>query len=146
MHTFLLHRKQVYRIIEQPELERTHKDSLNPIPGSAQNYPTCKPYFWGGHPNASWTLAAWYYDHCPRETVPVPDNPLMKNHRGWKGPQEIFKSNPPANTGSLQYVTQVRIQMGLEYLHRRRLHYLSEQPVLVLHHPYCKEVLLHVCM
>jgi len=36
--------------------------------------------------------------------------------------------------------------MGLEYLHRRRLQNLSGQTVPVLHHPYCKEVLLHVNM
>ena len=29
--------------------------------------------------------------------------------------------------------------MGLEYLHRRRFHYLSGQPIPVLSHPYCKE-------
>ena len=42
---------------------------------------------------------------------------------------------PPAKAGTLQQVTQVGIQMGLEYLHRR-LHNLSAQPVLVLCHPY----------
>ena len=36
--------------------------------------------------------------------------------------------------------------MDLEYLQRRRLHNLSGQPAPVLHHPYLKEVLLHVCM
>jgi len=34
----------------------------------------------------------------------------------------------------------------LAYLCRRRLHHLSGQPVPVLHHPYCKEVLPRVCM
>ena len=52
-----------------------------------------------------------------------------QNHRGWKGPQEITESNPPAKAGILQLVAQVSVQMGLEYLHRRRLHNLSGQPV-----------------
>ena len=39
---------------------------------------------------------------------------------------------------------EVDIQMGLEYLHRRRLHKLSGQPVPVLHHSYRKKVLPHV--
>lgn len=30
--------------------------------------------------------------------------------------------------------------------HRRRLHHFSAQPVPVLHHPYCQEVLPHVYM
>jgi len=44
----------------------------------------------------------------------------------------------------LQYVTQVGIQTGLEYFHRRRLYNPSGQPVPVLHHPHHKEVLPHV--
>ena len=58
-----------------------------------------------------------------------------QNHRGWKGPQEIIKSNTSAEADTLQLVTQVGIQNGLEYLHQRRFHSLSGQPVLVLHHP-----------
>ena len=69
-----------------------------------------------------------------------------QNSRSWKGPQEIDKSNLPAKAGTLQQVTQVGIQIGLDNLHRRRLHNLSRQPTPVLHHSYHKEVLLHVCM
>jgi len=70
------------------------------------------------------------------------------NHRimelqGWKGPQEIIKSNPPVKEGSVQLATQVDVQMGLEYHPTRRLHNLSGQPVPVLCYPYLK-VLLHV--
>uniref|UniRef100_A0A8C2T6U5 Bromodomain and WD repeat-containing protein 1 n=1 Tax=Coturnix japonica TaxID=93934 RepID=A0A8C2T6U5_COTJA len=37
------------------------------------------------------------------------------------------------------------IDAGLEYLQRRRLHHLPGQPVPVLRHPHCKEVLVHIC-
>jgi len=47
--------------------------------------------------------------------------------------------------GSLQWVTKEIIQVGLEYLQRRRLHNLSGQPVPVLCHPQCKEV-LQICV
>ena len=67
-----------------------------------------------------------------------------QNCGGWKGPQEIIESKPPAKAGSLQYFAQVGIQTGLEYLQRRRLHSLSGQPVPVVCQHYCKEVLLHV--
>ena len=66
-----------------------------------------------------------------------------QNCRGWKGPQEIIKSNPPVKEGSVQLATQVDVQTGLEYLPTRRLHNLSGQPVPVLCYPYLK-VLLHV--
>ena len=55
-----------------------------------------------------------------------------QNHRGWKRSQEIIESNPPTKTGSLQWFAQVSIQIGLEYLQRRRLHSLFGQPVSVL--------------
>ena len=65
---------------------------------------------------------------------------------GWKGLQDTIESNPSAKAGALQWVTQVGIQRDLEYLHRRTLHNISGQPVPVLHHTYCKEVLPHVSM
>ena len=64
----------------------------------------------------------------------------LQNFRGWKGLQEITESKE----GIQQYVGQVGIQLGLEYLNRRRLHNLSGQPVPVLHHLYHKECLPHV--
>jgi len=53
------------------------------------------------------------------------------------GPHEI-ESNLPAKAGTLQWVTQLGVQTGLEYLYGRKLHSLSRQPAPVLHHPYCK--------
>ena len=60
-----------------------------------------------------------------------------QSHRGQKEPQEIIEFSPSAKAGTLWQVTQVGIQPGLEYLHRRRLYNLSGQPVTV-------QVLLHV--
>jgi len=42
--------------------------------------------------------------------------------------------------GHLQQAAQDLVQMGLEYLQRRRLHNLPGQPVPVLHHPQREEV------
>ena len=67
-----------------------------------------------------------------------------QNYRGWNGHQEIIGSNAPAKAGSLEQVAQVGVQMGLECLQRRGLHNLPGQPVRVLHHPHCEEVLSHV--
>ena len=44
----------------------------------------------------------------------------------------------------LQQAAQDRVQAGLEYLQRRRLHNLSEQPIPVVHHPQSEEVLPHI--
>lgn len=49
-----------------------------------------------------------------------------------------MESNAPAETGSLQQVTQESILVGLEYL-QRRLHSLCGQPAPVLRHPHSKE-------
>jgi len=48
--------------------------------------------------------------------------------------------------GHPQQAAQDRVQAGLEYLQRRRLHNLRGQPVPVLHHPQREEVLPHVHM
>ena len=48
--------------------------------------------------------------------------------------------------GHLQQAAQDRVQAGLEYLQRRRLHNPSGQPVPVLRHPQREEVLPHVPM
>ena len=69
-----------------------------------------------------------------------------QNCGGWKGPQEIIESKPPAKAGSLQYFAQVGIQTGLEYLQRRRLHSLSGQPSPGLCHSDSKEILCYVSM
>ena len=46
--------------------------------------------------------------------------------------------------GHLQQAAQDRVQAGLEYLQRRRLHNLPGQPVPVLRQPQREEVLPHV--
>jgi len=63
---------------------------------------------------------------------------VSQNCWGWKGHLETIKSNPPAKIGSVKQVAQVGMQMGLEYLQRRRVHNLPGQPVPVLCHPFVK--------
>ena len=45
---------------------------------------------------------------------------------------------PLPKQGHVEQVAQDLIQVGSEYLHRRRIHNLSGQPVPVLHHPQSK--------
>ena len=47
----------------------------------------------------------------------------------------------PLKQGHLQQAAQDLVQVGLEYLQRRRLHNLPGQPVPGLHHPQREEVL-----
>ena len=51
---------------------------------------------------------------------------------------------PLPTQGHLQQAAQDRVQAGLEYLQRRRLHHLPGQPVPVLRHPQREEVLPHL--
>ena len=51
---------------------------------------------------------------------------------------------PLPKQGHLQQAAQDLVQVGLEYLQRRRLHSLPGQPVPVLCHPQSEEVLPHV--
>jgi len=51
---------------------------------------------------------------------------------------------PLPKQGHLQQAAQDRVQAGLEYLQRRRLHNLPVQPVPGLRHPQREEVLPHV--
>ena len=71
----------------------------------------------------------------------------LQNHRivGIGRDLKIITSNPPAKAGTLQEVTQLDIQMGLEYIHSSSLHNLSRHPVPVFHHLYHK-VLPRACM
>jgi len=55
-----------------------------------------------------------------------------QNGRGWKGPLWVTQSNLLPKQGHLQQAAQDRVQAGLEYLQRRRLHSLPGQPVPVL--------------
>jgi len=51
-----------------------------------------------------------------------------QNVRDWKGPLGIPQSNLLQKQGHLEQAAQHRVQVGLEYLQRRRLHNLPGQP------------------
>jgi len=72
-----------------------------------------------------------------------------QNHRVVGVGRHLCGSSSPTllpKQGHLQQAAQDRVQEGLEYLQRRRLHNLSGQPVPVLRHPQREEVLPHVQM
>jgi len=52
-----------------------------------------------------------------------------QNGGGWKGPLWVTQSNPLPKQGHPEQAAQDRVQAGLEYLQRRRLHSLPGQPV-----------------
>ena len=56
----------------------------------------------------------------------------------------LSSPTPVPKQGRLEQAAQDCIQVGFEYLQRRRLHYLLGQPVPVLHHPQREEVLPRV--
>jgi len=61
--------------------------------------------------------------------------------------RDLYGSSRPTllpKQGHLQQAEQDRVQAGLEYLQRRRLHNLPGQPVPVHRHPQREEVLPHV--
>ena len=64
-----------------------------------------------------------------------------QNGRGWKGPLWVIQSNPLPKQGHPEQAAQHRVQVGLEYLQRRRLHNLPGQPGPGLHHLQREEVL-----
>jgi len=66
-----------------------------------------------------------------------------ENHRMVGFGRDLWKSSSPTpmlKQVHLEQTAQDCIQVGLEYLQRRRLHSLSGQPVPVLRHPHSKEV------
>ena len=67
-----------------------------------------------------------------------------QNVRGWKGPLWVTQLNPLLKQGHPEQAAQHRVQVGLEYLQRRRLHSLPGQPGPGLRHPQREEVLPHV--
>jgi len=67
-----------------------------------------------------------------------------QNGRGWKGPLWVTQSNPLPKQGHPEQAAQELVQVGLEYLQRRRLHNLPGQPGPVLCHPQREEVLPHL--
>ena len=64
-----------------------------------------------------------------------------QNVGGWQGPLWITQSNPLLKQGHPERAAQDRVQAGLEYLQRRRLHNLPGLPVPGLRHPQREEVL-----
>jgi len=71
---------------------------------------------------------------------------VSQNHRMVGVGRDLWGSSSPTplpKQGHLQQAAQDLVQVGLEYLQRRRLHNLPGQPVPVLHHPQSKEVLFH---
>ena len=58
-----------------------------------------------------------------------------QNVRGWKGPLWVTQSNPLPKQDHPEQAAQHRVQAGLEYLQRRRLHSLPGQPGPGLRHP-----------
>ena len=67
-----------------------------------------------------------------------------QNGRGWKGPLWVTQLNPLPKQGHPEQAAQHRVQAGLEYLQRRRLHNLPGQPGPGLRHPQREEVLPHL--
>ena len=49
--------------------------------------------------------------------------------RGWQGPLWVTQPNPLPKQGHPEQAAQHRVQVGLEYLQRRRLHSLPGQPM-----------------
>ena len=69
------------------------------------------------------------------------------DHRMFGVGRDLCGSSSPTplpRQGHLQQAAQDLVQVGLEYLQRRRLHNLPGQPVPVLRHPQREEVLPHV--
>jgi len=64
--------------------------------------------------------------------------------RGCKGALWSSSPTPLPKQGHLQQAAQDLVQVGLEYVQRRRIHSLPGQPVPVLRHPQSEEVLPHV--
>jgi len=77
------------------------------------------------------------------------DKTSSQNHRMVGVRRDLCGSSSPTTLpkqGHLQQAAQDLVQVGLEYLQKRRLHNLPGQPVPVLRHPQREEVLPHVQM
>jgi len=84
--------------------------------------------------NSSWPFMSWIVTES-------------QNHRMVGLGRDFCGSPSPTllpKQGHLQQAAQDRVQAGLEYLQRWRLHNLPGQPVPVLRHPQREEVLPHV--
>jgi len=72
-----------------------------------------------------------------------------QNHRMFGVGRDLCGSSSPTplpKQGHLQQAAQDFIQVGSEYLQRKRLHNLPGQPVPGLRHPQREEILPHVQM
>jgi len=70
-----------------------------------------------------------------------------QNHRMVGVGRDLWGSPSPTllpKQGLLEQVAQELVQVGFEYLQRRRIHNLSGQPAPVLCYPQSEEVLPHV--
>ena len=76
-------------------------------------------------------------------SLPIPHR-ITQNVWGWKRPLWVTQSNPLPKQGHPEQAAQHRVQVGLEYLQRRRLHSLPGQPGPGLRHPQREEVLPRV--
>ena len=91
-------------------------------------------------------LAEHGYGFCIKRVAKMGRITESQNVRGWKGPLWVTQPKPLPKQGHPQQAAQHRVQAGLEYLQRRRLHNLPGQPGPGLRHPQGKEVLPHVQM
>ena len=96
-------------------------------------------------------LQAPWASCCPPWRGSLSYFPLLshqpQNHRMFEVGRDLCGSSGPTllpKQGHLQQAAEDRVQAGLEYLQRRRLHNLPGQPVPGLHHPQSEEVLPHV--
>jgi len=72
---------------------------------------------------------------------------VSQNHRMVGVGRDLCGSSSPTlllKQGHLQQAAQDPVQVGLEYLHRRRLHNLPGHPVPVLRHPQRDEIPPHI--
>ena len=69
-----------------------------------------------------------------RILVSLQNHTESQNVRGWQGPLWVTQPNPLPKQGHPEQAAQHRVQAGLEYLQRRRLHSLPGQPGPVLRH------------
>jgi len=70
-----------------------------------------------------------------------------QNHRMFRVGRDLCGSSSPTplpEQGHLQQAAQDLVQVGLEYLQRRRVHNFPGQPVPVLHHPQSEDFFPHV--
>jgi len=102
----------------------------------------------------------WIWGTCPVPLGPAADSSALpphhlsrgcctesQNHRMFRVGRDLCGSSSPTpllKQGHLQQAVEDFVQVGLEYLQRRRIHNLSGQPVPVLHHPQNEEDLPHV--